>query len=236
MTRRLNTLEQASAFVSPWIKSKLDSKVLYWSYLDVTTACNMRCGYCHVIESKGSLIDISKAKQSIDFIYNHGGRMLALMGGEPLLLGDSLTQIIEYATTRKIFTYLPTNISILNEALLEDLVNAGICAIDVAIDSIEKRTGFDKNLEESQENFELVLNSRKNGVYVKLNTVITHENIEDVYKLVELSHDKNIPISLHLIESAMPGTEQKDYHWLQDSWHFNSEDSPVIEKLASWLK
>ncbi len=180
-------------------------------------------------------MDWSIAKQSIDFMHKQGCRVMALMGGEPLLLGDSLIEIIEYATSKRMSSYLLTNLSLLSKEFLKDLITAGVGIIDIAIDSIEKQEGFDKNVEELQQNFDLVLNSRKYGVHVKLNTVITRENVNDVYQLVELSRSKKMPISLHLIDGPMPQTPQKQYGWLRDNWHFRSQDYPTIETLSNWL-
>jgi len=235
MARRLNTWEQIWAFIGPRLKSKFGRPIPYWFFLDVLTTCNMRCGYCFVIEPKRAKIDLSVAKQSIDFMHEQGCRVVAFMGGEPLLLGDSLVEIIEYATSKRMFTYLPTNLSLLNARFLNDLITAGTGCIDAGIDAIEKRDGFDKNLAEAQQNFDLVLESRKRGVHVKLNTVITRENVDDVYQLVELSRSKKIPISLHLIEGEPPETPQKEYGWLQKNWHFRNQDYPTLERLANWL-
>ena len=152
MARRLNLFELAWTFIGPKIKSSLLKKSIpYWFFLDVTTACNKRCGYCYVIETKMKkvferMIDFETAKKSIDFMYKKGCRHVAIMGGEPLLVGNTLVKIIEYATSKKMFTYLPTNLTLMSKVLLKKLIMAGICLIDVAIDSIEKRKGFGRKM------------------------------------------------------------------------------------------
>ncbi|KKT35760.1 MAG: Radical SAM domain protein [Parcubacteria group bacterium GW2011_GWA2_44_12] len=244
MARRLNTFELAWAFIGPKIKSSIFKKSIpYWFFLDVTTACNKRCGYCYVIETKMKkvferMIDFETAKKSIDYMYQKGCRHVAIMGGEPMLLGDTLVEIIEYATSKRMFTYLPTNLTLMSKLFLKKLIRAGICLIDVAIDSIEKRKGFDKNLQEINDQFEMVLKARKLGVYIKLNSVITRQNIDDIHQLVELSHKKGVPITLHWIDGPPPGTrllQHEQYEWLQTSWHFTKEDYPHVEQIANWL-
>lgn len=235
MARRLSILEQAWVFIGPWLKSRFGKQTPYWFFLDVTTKCNMRCGYCSVIEPKGVTIAINDAKKAIDFMYQRGCRLVALMGGEPMLLGDDLTRIIEYATSRRMFTYCPTNLSYLDESYLDDLVKAGICLVDAAIDAIADRPGFDKNLERTARQFYLLRCSRRQGVIVKMNTVITRLNINDVKELTEISHQYELPISFHLVEGPMPGTPKKPYPWLQEDMLFRPEDYSAFAELADWL-
>ena len=49
------------------------------------------------------------AKRSIDWLHSIGARVLALMGGEPLLRPKFIHKIVDYSAKRDIFVYLPTN-------------------------------------------------------------------------------------------------------------------------------
>ena len=49
------------------------------------------------------------AKRSIDWLRDTGCRVLALMGGEPLLRPDFAHKIIYYAAKKDFWIYLPTN-------------------------------------------------------------------------------------------------------------------------------
>ena len=49
------------------------------------------------------------AKRSIDWLHSIGSRVLALMGGEPLLRPKFIHKIVHYSAKKDIFVYLPTN-------------------------------------------------------------------------------------------------------------------------------
>ena len=55
------------------------------AYLFTEWKCNLDCHYCWAFDNrvKGMTEDI--ARRSIDWLHDHGCRVLALMGGEPLL-------------------------------------------------------------------------------------------------------------------------------------------------------
>ena len=50
------------------------------------------------------------AKQSIDWLHSIGWRVLALMGGEPLLRPKFIHKIVDYSAKKDIFVYLPTKV------------------------------------------------------------------------------------------------------------------------------
>jgi MoaA/NifB/PqqE/SkfB family radical SAM enzyme len=49
------------------------------------------------------------ARRSIDWLDSIGSRVLALMGGEPLLRPDFIHKVVYYAAKKGFFVYLPTN-------------------------------------------------------------------------------------------------------------------------------
>jgi molybdenum cofactor biosynthesis enzyme MoaA len=49
------------------------------------------------------------ARRSIDWLHSLGNRVLALMGGEPLLRPRFVHKVVHYAAKRCFFVYLPTN-------------------------------------------------------------------------------------------------------------------------------
>lgn len=231
--RKITRIKKMLAFLWPWLKNKVGITTPYWFYLNVTTACNKKCGYCVAVENNETAappISFITAKKAIDAMHSRGCRMMGLMGGEPLLLKKTLVAIIEYATGKGIITYLPTNLSLLNEELLNDLIEAGVTMIDVAVDTVTQKPGLSKSLEGIRGNLSLVLNSRKRGVIVKMNTTITRQNLDDVRELVEFAHRNKVSITLHIVERFDSGAK-----WIMDSLFFREEDFPEIERLAHWL-
>ena len=79
------------------------------AYLFTEWKCNLDCHYCWAFDNrvKGMTEDI--ARRSIDWLHDHGRRVLALMGGEPLLRPHSVHKVVYYAAKKGFWVYAPTN-------------------------------------------------------------------------------------------------------------------------------
>src|SRR5262245_3137946 len=89
--RRKWTTPQVLRTTRGWLVPYVRSRVLpgdfhpIVGYLFLEYKCNLDCWYCWSYDNriKGMTEDV--ARRSIDFLHDHGCRVLALMGGEPLL-------------------------------------------------------------------------------------------------------------------------------------------------------
>src|SRR6266545_5115629 len=74
-----------------WLMPYVQSRVLknqfrpLLSYLFTEYKCNVDCHYCWAYNNKVKGMTEETAFRSIDFLKEHGCRVVALMGGEPLL-------------------------------------------------------------------------------------------------------------------------------------------------------
>jgi hypothetical protein len=66
------------------------------------------------------------AKRPIDWLHGTGCRVLAYMGGEPLLRPDLIHPITYYAAKKNFWIYLPTNARLLRTDVIDKLADAGI--------------------------------------------------------------------------------------------------------------
>src|SRR2546423_4639438 len=86
----------------PYLKSRILPGHLHpiVSYLFTEWKCNLDCHYCWAFDNrvKGMTEDI--ARRSIDWLHGTSGRVLALMGGEPLLRPDFAHKVTYYATKK----------------------------------------------------------------------------------------------------------------------------------------
>jgi len=71
----------------PYIRSRVVPGEFHpiTAYLLVEYKCNLDCWYCWAYNNKVKGMTEDVARRSIDWLYDHGCRVLALMGGEPLL-------------------------------------------------------------------------------------------------------------------------------------------------------
>ncbi len=79
------------------------------AYLFNEWKCNLDCHYCWAFDNSVRGMTEDVAKRSIDWLHDTGCRVLALMGGEPLLRPDFAHKICYYAAKKDFWIYLPTN-------------------------------------------------------------------------------------------------------------------------------
>ncbi len=225
-----------TSFFLPYIKGKLTRKnIPIWSYFFTNQSCNYKCGYCFVKDNAVSM-SFNTAVKSLNWLRSIGCRVVAIMGGEPLLLGERMVKIIAYSTQKNMYTYLPTNGKLLTEDLIDELALAGVGVVDLAVDTVRKNSfGLDKTLECIQEQFQMLREkSKKFGFKIKLNTVITTKNMSEVKELVEIGKKNNVSVSLHIIER--PLIPYPNFVTQEDSLYFSEqEDYKKLDKLCDWI-
>jgi organic radical activating enzyme len=79
------------------------------AYLFLDYKCNLDCWYCWAFNNKVKGMTEDVAKRSIDWLHDHGCRVLALMGGEPLLRPDFAHKVVNYAAKKGFWIYIGTN-------------------------------------------------------------------------------------------------------------------------------
>ena len=66
-------------------------------YLFTDWKCNLDCHYCWSYDNRVKGMTEDVAKRSIDWLHSIGSRVLALMGGEPLLRPKFIHKIVYYS-------------------------------------------------------------------------------------------------------------------------------------------
>jgi MoaA/NifB/PqqE/SkfB family radical SAM enzyme len=175
------------------------------------------------------------AKRSIDWLHDTGCRVLALMGGEPLLRPDFAHKIIYYAAKKDFWIYLPTNGRLLREEVIDKVADAGVATVNLAVDAWDIKPGLPKAMVPIRKYFDyLVKKQYKYGYSCFLNINICHNNMDDVRQLTELAHDNGIATDYHICESPM--TEQPHFkHLYSNPTFIRPEDHPMVCELVDWL-
>ena len=80
----------------PYVRSRIMPGEFHpiTSYLFVEYKCNLDCWYCWSYNNKVKGMTEDVARRSIDFLHDNGCRVLALMGGEPLLRPDFIHKVV----------------------------------------------------------------------------------------------------------------------------------------------
>jgi MoaA/NifB/PqqE/SkfB family radical SAM enzyme len=222
---------------APYFKSRLLPGDLHplIAYLFSEWKCNLDCHYCWSYDNRVKGMTEATARKSIDWLESTGCRLLALMGGEPLLRPHFIHKIVYYAAKKDFLVYLPTNGRLMKPEVIDRLGDAGLGTVNLAVDSVDERPGLPKALTPIRAYFEYLLKQQRRYCYsVFFNVCITRTNMDDVRQLTEIAHDNDIGIDYHIVESPM--LEAPHFKHLDgNSTYLTPEDYPRVDALIDWI-
>ena len=235
------TASQIKSNLAAWAVPYFRSRILpgdfhpLIAYLFNEWKCNLECHYCWAFDNKVHGMSEEIARRSIDWLHDTGCRVLALMGGEPLLRPQLTHKIVYYAAKRGFFVYLATNGRLLRPDIMDRLADAGISTVNLAVDAWDVKHGLPKAMVPIRANFDyLVRKQYKYGYTVFLNINICRNNLDDVRQLTELAHENGIATDYHICES--PLMEQPGFDHMNDNPTFiRPEDHQQVSELVDWL-
>jgi MoaA/NifB/PqqE/SkfB family radical SAM enzyme len=206
------------------------------AYLFVEYKCNLDCWYCWSFDNrvKGMTEDI--ARRSIDWLYDHGCRVVALMGGEPLLRPDFAHKVVYYAAKKGFWVYIGTNGRLLRPEVVDRLGDAGVAVYNFALDAWDLKPGLPKALVPVEKNLEYVL--RKQYVYdymVFFNINICHNNRDDVKRVTEYAREHRIATDYHINETPMLEQDEHFKHLSENPTYIRPEDWRATDELIDWI-
>src|SRR3979411_474763 len=235
--QKINGIRTVKSWAAPYFKSRWHSTELrpIIPYLFTEWKCNLDCHYCWSYNNavKGMTEDV--AKRSIDWIHSIGSRVLALMGGEPLLRPKFIHKIVHYSAKKDIFVYLPTNGRLMKPEVIDQLGDAGIATVNLAVDSVKERKSLPKALDPIRPYFEyLVKRQHHYGYTVMFNINICRNNMDDVKELTEIAHDAGIATDYHINETPM--MEQDPLNHLDENvTYLTPDDWSKVDDLLAYL-
>ena len=144
------TLPQVYRTMRGWLFPYIRSRVLpgdfhpITAYLFVEYKCNLDCWYCWAYDNKVRGMTEDVARRSIDWLYDHGCRVLALMGGEPLLRPDFAHKVVYYAAKKGFWIYVGTNGRLLRPDVADRLGDAGVGIFNFALDAWDEKPSLPK--------------------------------------------------------------------------------------------
>jgi MoaA/NifB/PqqE/SkfB family radical SAM enzyme len=236
------TLAQAYHKMRGWLFPYVRSRVLpgefhpIIAYLFVEYKCNLDCWYCWAFNNKVKGMTEDTARRAIDWLHDRGCRVLALMGGEPLLRPQFAHKVVSYAAKKGFWIYIGTNARLLRPDVADRLADAGTAVFNVAVDAWDVKPGLPKALLPIEPH--LVHLMRKQYVYgymVFLNINICRNNVEDVRQLTEYAHAHRIATDYHINETPM--LEQDDHfkHMSDNPTYIHPADWRRTDELIDWL-
>ncbi|HSR70080.1 MAG TPA: radical SAM/SPASM domain-containing protein [Acidobacteriota bacterium] len=237
--QRLNALRTAKAWALPYAKSLWHRNELrpLIAYLFTEWKCNLACEYCWAFENSVPGMTEEVARKSIDWLESIGCRVLALMGGEPLLRPDFIHKVTYYAAKKGFFVYLPTNGRLMKPEVIDKLGDAGLAAVNLAVDAVDEKPGLPKALTPIRPYFDyLVKTQNRYGHLVMLNINITRINIEDARQLTEIGRANDVGTDYHINEAPLIEQEHFGDKAEVNSTYLRPEDYPKVDALLDELK
>lgn len=229
--------EKARSWLVPYIKSRVLPGEFHplLAYLFTDWRCNLDCHYCSAWNNRAPGMTEDIACRSVDWLRETGCRVLAIIGGEPLVRPTFVHKVVDYAAQRGFWIYIGTNGRLLTPDLTDRLGDAGIAVFNLAMDAVDRKPGLPKALNEMRPGFEHLLRKQfRYGYMVFFNICICRNNLDDVRQLTEIAHECRIATDYHLCESPM--FSHGDVRHLDGNPNFiRREDWPAVDGLIDWL-
>ncbi|MGH9467540.1 MAG: radical SAM protein [Terriglobales bacterium] len=224
-------------FLYPYVRSRVmpgDFHPLI-AYLFTEWKCNLDCHYCWAYNNAVKGMSEPVARAALDWLADNGTGVLALMGGEPLLRPQFVHKVVYHASKRGMWVYLPTNGRLLRPEVIDQLGDAGVATVNLAVDSVAIKPSLPKALDPIRGYFEYLCKRQyRYGFTVFFNINICRNNLEDVRQLTEIAHDHGISTDYHINESPM--TEHGDFkHLERNETYITREDWPAVEETIDWI-
>ncbi|MBZ5584543.1 MAG: radical SAM protein [Acidobacteriia bacterium] len=221
----------------PYLRSRLAPGDFHpiVAYLFTEWKCNLDCHYCWAFDNRVKGMTEDVARRAIDWLHDSGCRVLALMGGEPLLRPQFVHKVVYYAASKGFWIYVPTNGRLLRPEVIDRLGDAGVAVFNLAVDAVEEKPGLPKALNPIRRHFDhLVKRQYRYGYAVFLNINVCRNNLEDVRELTEIARQNCIATDYHLNETPMIEPEHFD-HPTGNVTFIRPEDWPQVDGLVDWL-
>lgn len=234
--RLRNGVRTFRRWVIPYVQSVIhpDQFRPILSYLFTEWKCNVGCHYCYTYDNSLPGMTYETATEALDWLRTTGCRVVAIMGGEPLLRKDFVTRVVRYGVDRGFFMYLPTNGLLMDRAYIDEIGATGVAAINLAVDTMEEKPGMPKSFSRIEPQFHYLLQQQdRYGYLVFLNINITSRNVDDVKALTCLALKHRIGVDYHINER--PHVDQPHYRHSDNDTYFTEENLSAADEILDWL-
>lgn len=173
--------------------------------LEPTNRCNLSCSYCprrflSLAERDITFEEFKKVVDSNPFVLSTNIQGL----GEPLLHKD-LFRMINYASSKKIFTLTCTNALLLNDKILKQIAESKLNYLALSVDSLDSK-GY--QLRKHKESFLNVLKKltelreRKDDFFIGFWITLSKSNFNELDKIVDIALKHRIDhVAVNLLTS-----------------------------------
>ena len=222
----------------PYVKSRVLPGDFHpiTAYLFVEYKCNLDCWYCWAFNNKVKGMTEDVARRSIDWLYDQGCRVLALMGGEPLLRPQFAHKVVYYAAKKGFWIYIGTNGRLLRPEVTDRLGDAGVAVYNFALDAWDEQPSLPKALVPVRKNLEYLMRKQYGyGYMVFFNINICRNNMQDVRQITAYAHEHRIATDYHINETPMLEQDEHFKHLSDNPTYIRPQDWREVDSLVDYL-
>ncbi len=178
-------------------------QIVYWIQ---HTECMLDCPMCNVThipmaEERESWISTERMIEIVNEMADIGVPNFGISGGEPLLDTERLFKILDAAGKRGIYTHFGTNGLLMSDDILRRYDSIGVGHISLSIDGIGEihdrvrgRKGIWEN--GALKGIEIFQRVKPKNINLKINSVVSDENIDTLPELVRFVAERGYVIFL----------------------------------------
>lgn len=153
---------------------------LYSVMFDLLSGCNWECKHCYIPNHDNNKLPIEQVKKTLNDLRRMGVFEVTFTGGE-IFCRDDIMDIIKYARSLFFNVILFTNVSLLNENIIQKLSELCIGEISCTIFSLDPEihdfiTGISGSLDKAMKNIVLI---KKYHIPLTIKTIVTNVNFRD---------------------------------------------------------
>lgn len=198
----------------------------------ITSKCNNNCKYCYGPPQNLEEMNFLKLKRMFHLFSKNGVKAIVLCGGEPLVRED-FEDIIKELKKFNFKIFLDTNGDLFFK--YKDLIAENIDVLGLPIDFPDKSYRNSDNLNTVLKILTFFKNKSKKPI-IRIGTVITKDNINELEKIGDLI--KDYPIDIWKIYEFIPQNNAvKNKSFLEVSHQqFNETSQKIKDKFSEYFK
>ena len=193
-----------------------------------TDRCNLDCAYCFQKSDDPRVMRFEEFEAYLRKARRLGIGLASFLGGEPLTW-EPIVDAVASCTRHGVFSDITTNGTLLDEAMLGRLGEAGLDLLNVSVDVLRAGRVTSKSALFRADRLEMFAEARhRHGIRVRINSVLFKDNSAEIRELVEVAHRHGLPISVGFVVPHFGPENVPDFC-------FTMDDRPLLEEMIAFL-
>ena len=182
-------------------KENMSYSPLKHLHIEITMECNERCIHCYLpnkLKSKAEQLSFVHFCEIVDEFVALGGEDITLSGGEPLTHPDFI-KMLEYCNSKNLKSNILSNLTLMNDELIEALKNCNIGTIQTSIYSLKQAIHDRITLRKDSLTKTMIAVEKlyKHGFSLQIACPVFAENFGETESLIKYAKEKGILLRIN---------------------------------------